>query len=161
MKKEYLLIDKIEGSFITLNNLHHVSFGEVVELEIDGEFALGRVTKIEEKSAEIQIFKETTGISTTNTKVVFKGRPFEIPLSKDILGRVFNGIGDPIDKGVQIYADKFYNVNGRPMNPVSRKYPRNFIETGIRAIDSQMTLIRGQKLPIFSGSGLPHNELAA
>lgn len=101
------------------------------------------------------------GMSIENSKVSFKGKPFEIPLSRKILGRTFNGIGRPIDGGGDIYSEKTYNVNGRPINPVSREYPRNYIQTGISSIDGLTTLIRGQKLPIFSGAGLPHNELAA
>lgn len=163
MKKEYLLLDQVEGSLIELSNLHRVAYDEVVKIksrENDSEM-VGQVVKIDGDSATIQVFGENLGVSTSNTKVVFEARPFEIPLSKEILGRVFDGIGRPIDKGGDIYSDKFYNVNGRPINPVAREYPRNFIQTGISSIDCLMTLIRGQKLPIFSGSGLPHNQLAA
>ncbi|MGO1580786.1 MAG: V-type ATP synthase subunit B [Peptoniphilaceae bacterium] len=163
MKKEYLLLDKVEGSLIELSNLHRVSYEEVVSIKSkDNKIEkLGQVVKIDGDSATIQVFGENLGVSTENRKITFEAHPFQIPLSREILGRVFNGIGQPIDKGSPIYADKFYNVNGRPMNPASREYPRNFIQTGISSIDALMTLIRGQKLPIFSGSGLPHNELAA
>lgn len=163
MKKEYLLLDEVEGSLIELSNLHPVSYEEVVKIKSknsDKEM-VGQVVKIDGDSATIQVFGDNLGVSTNNSKVIFEARPFEIPLSSDILGRVFDGIGRPIDKGGDIYSNKFYNVNGRPINPVAREYPRNFIQTGISAIDCLMTLIRGQKLPIFSGSGLPHNELAA
>lgn len=163
MKKEYLKLDKIEGSIIELSNLHKVSYGEVVKIvnrDISKE-QVGQVIKINGDKALIQVFGNILGTSTSNSKVSFEDRPFEIPLSIEILGRVFNGIAEPIDKGGPIYSDKFYNVNGRPINPVARKYPRNFIQTGISSIDGLMTLIRGQKLPIFSGSGLSHNELAA
>lgn len=163
MKKEYLLLDQIEGSLIELSNLHRVSYEEVVKIksrDSDKEM-VGQVVKIDGDSATIQVFGENLGVSTNNSKVIFEARPFEIPLSSEIQGRVFNGIGKPIDKGGDIYSDSFYNVNGRPINPVAREYPRNFIQTGISSIDCLMTLIRGQKLPIFSGSGLPHNELAA
>lgn len=162
MKKEYLKLDKVEGALIELSDVHSVKYGEVVEVETSsGEKILGRVIKIDKNSVVVQVFGTTLGISIENTKVSFKGKPFEIPLSKDILGRVFNGVGMPIDGGGDIYSEKFYNVNGRPINPVSREYPRNYIQTGISSIDALTTLIRGQKLPIFSGSGLPHNELAA
>ncbi|WBW49763.1 V-type ATP synthase subunit B [Peptoniphilus equinus] len=162
MRKEYLLLDKVQGSMIELSGLHHVAFGEIVEIKSEGKDpVVGRIIGIVRDKAVVQVFGESMGISTTNTKVIFEGKPFEIPLSGDILGRVFNGIGRASDKGGPIYADKSYNVNGRPMNPVAREYPRNYVETGIRGIDALMTLIRGQKLPIFSGSGLPHNELAA
>ncbi|SHH41063.1 V/A-type H+-transporting ATPase subunit B [Anaerosphaera aminiphila DSM 21120] len=162
MKKEYLLLDKVEGSLIELSNLHKVSYGEVVRIKsTDKKEMIGQVIKIDGDSALIQVFGDNLGVSTENSRVLFESKPFEIPLSKDILGRVFDGIGRAIDKGGDIYSDKFYNVNGRPINPVAREYPRNFIQTGISSIDALMTLIRGQKLPIFSGSGLPHDELAA
>ncbi|VEJ34340.1 V-type sodium pump subunit B [Aedoeadaptatus ivorii] len=163
MKKEYLSLDTVEGSLIQLSGLHHVSYGEIVSITnaATKEELVGRVIGIDEDAATVQVFGESMGVSTENLRVVFEGKPFEIPLSPDILGRTFNGIGRAIDKGGPVYADRFYNVNGSPMNPVAREYPRNYVQTGIRAIDSVMTLIRGQKLPIFSGSGLPHNELAA
>lgn len=162
MKKEYLVLDKVEGALIELSKVHAVGYGEIVEVESTlGEKRLGRVIKIDGDKVVVQVFGSTLGMSVENTKVSFEGKPFEIPLSKDIMGRTFNGVGMPIDKGGDIYSDNFYNVNGRPINPVSRKYPRDYIETGISSIDGLITLIRGQKLPIFSGSGLPHNELAA
>ena len=163
MKKEYLLLDQVEGSLIELSNLHRVAYDEVVKIKSTDSNSemVGQVVKIDGDSATIQVFGENLGVSTNNTKITFEARPFEIPLSNRILGRVFDGIGRPIDKGGDIYSNKFYNVNGRPINPVAREYPRNFIQTGISSIDCLMTLIRGQKLPIFSGSGLPHNELAA
>ena len=162
MKKEYLVLDKVEGSLIELSNVHNVSYGEIVSVESKlGEKRVGRVIKIDGDKVVIQVFGSTIGLSVNNTKVSFEGKAFEIPLSKDILGRTFNGIGMPVDKGGDIYSEKFYNVNGRPINPVSREYPRDYIQTGISSIDGLITLIRGQKLPIFTGSGLPHNELAA
>ena len=162
MKKEYLVLDKVEGALIELSKIHRVGYGEIVEIENDlGEKKIGRVIKIDGDKVVVQVFGATLGLSVENTKVSFKGKPFEIPLSKSILGRTFNGIGDPTDDGGDVYSDKFYNVNGRPINPVSREYPRDYIQTGISTIDGLATLIRGQKLPIFSGAGLPHNELAA
>lgn len=162
MKKEYLVLDKVEGALIELSKVHAVGYGEIVEVESTlGEKRLGRVIKIDGDKVVVQVFGSTLGMSVENTKVSFEGKPFEIPLSKDIMGRTFNGVGMPIDKGGDIYSDNFYNVNGRTINPVSREYPRDYIETGISSIDGLITLIRGQKLPIFSGSGLPHNELAA
>ncbi|TJX14916.1 V-type ATP synthase subunit B [Tissierella creatinini] len=161
MKKEYLTLDKVEGALIELSNVHKVGYGEIVQIENKGEKKVGRVIKIDGDKVVIQVFGATLGLSVDNTKVSFKEKPFEIPLSKSILGRTFNGIGKTIDKGGDIYSDKFYNVNGRPINPVAREYPRNYIQTGISSIDALATLIRGQKLPIFSGAGLPHNELAA
>ncbi len=163
MKKEYLLLDKVEGSIIELSNLHDVSFDEVVKISSadNSRHMIGQVIKVDDDKATVQVFGESLGISTKNMKVEFEARPFTLPMSKEILGRVFDGLGRPIDKGTDIYSDTFVNVNGRPINPVARLYPRNFIQTGISSIDGLMTLIRGQKLPIFSGSGLPHNKLAA
>jgi V/A-type H+-transporting ATPase subunit B len=162
MKREYLKIDRVQGALIELSKIHSVAYGEIAEIEDeDGNKMVGRVIKIDGDNVVVQVFGSTMGISVENTKVSFQGKPFEIPLSKEILGRTFNGIGQPIDGGGEIYSEEFHNVNGRPINPVSREYPRNFIQTGISSIDGLTTLIRGQKLPIFSGAGLPHNELAA
>ena len=162
MKREYLKLDRVQGALIELSKIHSVAYGEIAEIEDkNGNKMVGRVIKIDGDTVVVQVFGATMGISVENTKVSFQGKPFEIPLSKEILGRTFNGIGQPIDGGGEIYSEKFHNVNGRPINPVSREYPRNFIQTGISSIDGLTTLIRGQKLPIFSGAGLPHNELAA
>lgn len=163
MKKEYFTLRKIEGSLIELTNLHQVEYGEVVKIKskTTDETQVGEVVKIIDDTCLVQVYGNNMGVSGTNTGIEFTGEPFEIPLSKEILGRVFNGIAEPIDRGGDIYSGKFYNVSGRPINPVAREYPRNFIQTGISSIDGLMTLIRGQKLPIFSGSGLDHNELAA
>lgn len=162
MKREYLKLDRVQGALIELSKIHRVGYGEIVEIEDQlGDRKVGRVIKIDGDKVVVQVFGATMGMSIENSKVSFKGKPFEIPLSKKILGRTFNGIGRPIDGGGDIYSDKTYNVNGRPINPVSREYPRNYIQTGISSIDGLTTLIRGQKLPIFSGAGLPHNELAA
>ncbi|WP_417203911.1 V-type ATP synthase subunit B [Acetoanaerobium sticklandii] len=160
--KEYLKLDTVVGSLISLSGAEDVAYGEIIDIVVDGKNKRkGKVVMVDEKSIIAQVFQGTQGISTENTSVRFTGHPLEIPLSKDILGRTFNGIGMPVDDGPQVYSSKKHNVNGRPMNPISRRYPRNYLETGISAIDSLMTLIRGQKLPIFSGNGMPHNELAA
>lgn len=162
MKQQYLYLDKIQGPLIVLSGVENVAYDEIVDIVIDGkDKRKGKVVQIQGDKAIIQIFETTSGVSIHNAAVSFTGKPLEISLSKDILGRTFNGIGKPIDKGGEIYSTKKYNVNGRPMNPVARMYPRNFIQTGISSIDCLTTLIRGQKLPIFSGNGLPHNELAA
>ena len=162
MKKQYLTLDKVQGPLIILSDVSDVSYDEIVDIVIDGkESKKGKVVQIQGDKAIIQVFEPTSGISVKNAAVSFSGKPLEIGLSKDVLGREFNGIGEPIDGGGEIYSSKKYNVNGRPMNPVARKYPRNFIQTGISSIDCLTTLIRGQKLPIFSGNGMPHNELAA
>jgi len=162
LRKEYLKLDKIEGPLIVLSGVDYVSYGEIIEIKVDDEKTrTGKVIKINGNQVVAQVFEGTSGLSTLNTAVRFTGRPFEINLSHDILGRTFNGIGHTIDGGGPIYSLKSYNINGRPINPVARKYPRNYIQTGISSIDLLTTLIRGQKLPIFSGNGLPHNELAA
>lgn len=161
MKSEYLLIDKVEGPLIVLSGVKDVAYDEIVEINTGGKRRNGKVVQISEDKVVIQVFENTTGLSTHNSSVNFTGRPLAIPLSKDILGRAFNGIGNPIDGAGEIFSENKYDINGRPINPVARVYPRNFIQTGISAIDSLSTLIRGQKLPIFSGNGMPHNELAA
>ncbi|HBN84942.1 MAG TPA: V-type ATP synthase subunit B [Clostridiales bacterium] len=162
MRKEYLKLDKVEGPLIVLSGVNNVSYGEMVSIRIDDEeIRKGKVIKIEGNQAIVQVFEGTAGISTSNSAVAFTGELMSIPLSKEILGRTFNGTGEPIDGSYQIISSVRENINGRPINPVARKYPRNFIQTGISPIDALMTLIRGQKLPIFSGNGIAHDELAA
>lgn len=162
MRKEYLKLERVDGPLIVLSDIQDVSYGEIVNIKVDNgkDMRRGKVIKIEGDKVVIQVFEGTAGISTENASVKFTGKPLEIPLSKEILGRSFNGVGQPLDGAYQIVSDKHANTNGRPINPVARKYPKNFIQTGISAIDSLMTLIRGQKLPIFSGNGIAHNELA-
>ncbi len=158
---QYLGLSEISGPLIFLDDVDDVHYEEMVELHLDnGEKRLGRVVQLEGKRAVIQVFEGTNGISLTNTKTLFTGKAMELPLSKELLGRVFNGSGRPIDGLGDIYAEKSMDINGSPLNPVARVYPRNYINTGISSIDALTTLIRGQKLPIFSGSGMPHNELA-
>lgn len=162
MKKEYLKLERVEGPLIVLNSIKNVSYGETVNIKVDNdEIRKGKIIKIEGDKVIVQVFEGTSGISTVNSSVKFMGEPLTIPLSKDILGRAFNGVGEPIDSSYQVVSSYRQNINGRPINPVARKYPRNFIQTGISSIDALMTLIRGQKLPIFSGNGIAHNELAA
>lgn len=155
-------MDKVEGPLIILSGVEDASYGEIIDITLtNGKHRKGKVIKVEEGKVVAQVFEGTSGLSTNNASVKFTGKPFELPLSREVLGRAFNGIGKPIDKGGEIYSNTIYNVNGRPMNPVAREYPRNYIQTGISSIDCLVTLIRGQKLPIFSGNGMPHNELAA
>jgi len=162
MKKEYLKLERIEGPLIVLGGIENVAYGETVNIKVDNdEIRKGKIIKIEGDKVVVQVFEGTSGISTVNTSVKFMGEPLTIPLSKDILGRAFNGVGEPIDSSYQVVSSYRQNINGRPINPVARRYPRNFIQTGISSIDALMTLIRGQKLPIFSGNGIAHNELAA
>lgn len=161
MGVKYLKLQKVEGPLIILSGVKDAVFGEVVDIEMqEGGHRKGKVVQIDGDRVIIQVFEGTSGISLNNVSVAFTGKPMEIPLSKDILGRAFNGIGESID-GADFYSDRKYDINGRPINPVGRKYPRNYIETGISSIDGLTTLVRGQKLPLFSGDGLPHNELAA
>ncbi|MDD3705322.1 MAG: V-type ATP synthase subunit B [Clostridiaceae bacterium] len=160
MRLKYLKLYKVEGPLIILSGVKGAMFGEVVDIEVEeGGHKRGKVVQIDGDKVIIQVYEGTAGISLNNTSVSFTGKPMEIPLSRDILGRTFNGVGEPID-GAGFYGDRKYDINGRPINPVGRKYPRNYIETGISSIDGLATLVRGQKLPLFSGDGLPHNELA-
>lgn len=161
MAVEYIGLHEINGPLVVLEGVQDASYEEMVEITLDdGEKRMGQIIKIDGDKAVIQVFEGTSGISLTNTRTKLTGKPLKIPLSKEILGRVFNGVGHPIDGLGNIFPDVKADVNGRPINPVSREYPRNFIETGISAIDGLTTLIRGQKLPIFSGNGLPHDQLA-
>jgi len=162
MKVKYLKLDKVEGPLLVMDEVKDAVYDEIVDIEISGkEHRIGKVVQIDRGKVIIQVFQGTSGISLNDVSVIFSGKPMEISVSREILGRVFNGTGRPIDGAGEIYSNKNYNVNGRPMNPVARLYPRNYIQTGISSIDGLITLIRGQKLPIFSGDGLPHNQLAA
>lgn len=162
MSIEYLGLSEINGPLIALEGVRDASFDEIVELTVGGkEKKLGRIVELYEDKAIIQVFEGTDNMSLTNTHTKLTGHPMELELSTEILGRVFNGIGKPIDGLDNISAEVKKDVNGQPLNPCSREYPRNYIKTGISAIDGLTTLIRGQKLPIFSGNGLPHDQLAA
>jgi len=161
MNIEYLGLKKIDGPLVVIEGLEGASFEEIVEIKTtEGETRTGRIMELAEDFAVVQVFEGTRGLSLTNTATRLTGKPLEFGLSKEILGRVFSGTGKPIDGFGKICVEKYQDVNGLPMNPVSREYPRNFIQTGISSIDGLLTLIRGQKLPIFSGNGLPHNALA-
>lgn len=161
MKTQYLGLEKINGPLVYLKTPDLISYNEQIELVLkNGERRIGNVVATNEDVTIIQVYEGTTGIDVDSVRTELNGKPLEVKLSKDMLGRVFNGIGKPIDGLGEIKEDISRDINGIPMNPISRKYPRNYIETGISVIDGLMTLIRGQKLPIFSGSGLNHNELA-
>jgi len=161
MNLQYIGLKEINGPLIFLQNVKGISFEEMVEIRLeDGTVRHGRVVEINGDLAAILVFEGTKDLSLTNTVIKFTGKPMEIGLSKNVLGRVFNGIGTPIDGLGPVYVEKFLEINGQPLNPVSRLYPKNYINTGISSIDGLTTLIRGQKLPIFSGSGMPHNDLA-
>ena len=161
MVLKHLKLDSVNGSLATLNGVTDAANEEIVQMHLqDGTSRTGRVVKIDGDTVAVQVFEGTRGMSMSNTETVFTGKPMEIALSPEILGRVFDGLGRPIDGLGDVYPVEKRDVNGAPINPVSREYPRNFIQTGISSIDALATLIRGQKLPIFSGSGMQHNELA-
>ena len=158
---DYVGVKEINGSLIVLDDVENASFEEIVEIRLDdGTSRQGRIVQIDGKRVVIQVFQGTRSISLDNTRTRLKGRPMELALSPEILGRTFDGAGRPIDGMGDVYPEQRRNINGTPINPVSRVYPKNYISTGISSIDTLITLIRGQKLPIFSGSGMKHNELA-
>lgn len=162
MLKEYRTVSEVVGPLMMVEGVKDVKFEELVDIEIQtGERRRGRVLEVDGDIAVVQLFEGSSGINLGGTKVRFLGRPLELGVSKDMIGRVFDGLGSPIDDGPKIIPDEKRDVNGVPMNPVARDYPSEFIQTGISAIDGLNTLVRGQKLPIFSGSGLPHAEVAA
>lgn len=161
MSIQYLGLKKIDGPLIVLDKVKDVGYEEVAAIKLeDGTERVGRIVEIQGDKAVLQVFEGTKGLSLINTRTKFTGKPMELALSEEMLGRTFSGSGRPIDGLGDIYPEKFEDINGKPLNPVARTYPRNYIRTGISSIDCLMTLIRGQKLPIFSGSGLSHNKLA-
>lgn len=162
MAIEYLGLSNINGPLVVLEGVQDAFFDEIVEFVVDGDTRkMGRIVELDEDKAVIQVFEGTDNMSLGNTHTRLTGRPMEVTVSPDMLGRTFNGIGQPIDGLGPLASEDRRDVNGLPLNPVRREYPRNYIRTGISAIDGLTTLIRGQKLPIFSGNGLPHDQLAA
>ncbi|MCR5216929.1 MAG: V-type ATP synthase subunit B [Lachnospiraceae bacterium] len=162
MNIEYMGLSEINGPLIAIEGIRGASYDEIVEITVNQkERKLGKIVEIYEDRAVIQVFQNTDNMSLTNCRTRLTGHPMELALSDALLGRTFNGVGEPLDGQGAIIAEKRADVNGKPLNPVSREYPRNYIRTGISAIDGLTTLIRGQKLPIFSGNGLPHDQLAA
>ena len=162
MLKEYRSIAEVAGPLMLVRNVEGVTFNELGEIELsNGEIRRCRVLEVDGNTALVQLFENAVGINLSNSKVRFLGRNLELPVSIDMLGRVFDGLGKPIDNGPAIIPDKRMDINGLPMNPTARDYPNEFIQTGLSAIDGLNTLVRGQKLPIFSASGLPHADLAA
>lgn len=155
-------MSRISGPIVIVENVRDVGYDELVEvITPSGETRLGKVLEVTRKIAVVQVFEGTTGLSPSETRVRFLGKPLEIPVSTDMLGRILNSFGEPIDGYPKPFTEELRDVNGAPINPTAREYPRDFIQTGISAIDGMCSLVRGQKLPIFSGSGLSHNELAA
>lgn len=162
MIKEYRTVTEVVGPLMVVEGVEGVKYDELVEIELQtGERRRGKVLEINGSKAMVQIFEGSTGINLKGTKVKFLGKPLEIGVSEDMLGRVFDGMGRAKDNGPEIIPEKRLDINGEAINPVARDYPSEFIQTGISAIDGLNTLVRGQKLPVFSGSGLPHAKLAA
>jgi len=161
-KREYLGGDRLEGPLLFIRRAADVHYGEVCEITApDGSTRLGRVVEVGQEVTVVELWGESSGLSPGNLQIRFRGEPYQVPVAREMLGRVFDGLGRPIDGMPAPMAASYVDVNGAPLNPSARAYPNDTIETGISTIDSLNTLIRGQKLPIFSGSGLPHNKLAA
>jgi len=162
LPKEYRTISGLAGPLLVVEKVADVRYDELVEIKLaDGQTRRGRVLEVTTDRALVQVFEGTSGIDVKETSVRFLGKVLELPVSRQMLGRVFNGRGDPIDGGPRIIPEKMLDINGYPINPYSRDYPSEFIQTGVSAIDGMNPLVRGQKLPIFSGAGMPHNRLAA
>ena len=162
MIKEYKTISEISGPLMVVRQVAGVTYDELVEIELpNGDLRRGKVLEVNGDKAVVQLFEPSAGINLAQSKVRFLGHPLQLAVSGDMLGRVFSGMGDPIDGGPAILPEEYRDINGLAMNPAARDYPNEFIQTGISSIDGLNTLVRGQKLPIFSGSGLPHNQLAA
>ena len=162
MPKEYRTIQEVAGPLMLVQGVENVTYDELGEIELaSGEKRRCKVLEIDGGNALVQLFESSTGINLSNSKVRFLGRTMELGVSEDMLGRVFDGLGNPIDGGPEILPEERRDINGLPMNPAARSYPQEFIQTGVSAIDGLNTLVRGQKLPIFSASGLPHANLAA
>merc|ERR1712227_252410 len=159
---DYHTIDAVKGPLVILHRVKNPQFGEIVSITLkDGTRRRGQVLEVDNDKAIVQVFEGTTGIDNRNSHVEFSGDTLKVPVSEDMLGRVFNGCGVPIDSKTPVLADDYLDVAGMPINPFAREYPEDMIETGISSIDTMMSVVRGQKIPLFSGSGLPHNEIAA
>lgn len=162
MPKEYRTIQEVAGPLMLVQGVENVTYDELGEIELaNGEKRRCKVLEVDGNTALLQLFENAAGINLSNSKVRFLGRTMELGVSPDMLGRVFDGLGQPIDGGPEILPEERRDINGLPMNPAARSYPQEFIQTGISAIDGLNTLVRGQKLPIFSASGMPHAQLAA
>jgi len=159
---EVVGVSRIEGPLVFVEGIGNVSYDEVVEiLDAKGNLRCGRVLEVGEDVAVVEVFAGTSGLSIDGTRINFLGRPYHIPVAEEMLGRIFNGLGKPTDGGPEPLADRYADINGQPINPTARVYPVDYIQTGISTIDGMNTLLRGQKLPLFSAAGLPHDQLAA
>jgi V/A-type H+/Na+-transporting ATPase subunit B len=159
---EYKGVSSISGPIIVVENVKNVGYDELVSVKVpNGEIRLGKVIQVSQKAVMVQVFEGTTDLSPSETRTRFLGHSLEVPVSTEMLGRVMNSYGEPIDDHPRFFTEEKRDVNGYPLNPTAREYPRDFIQTGISAIDGLASLVRGQKLPVFSGPGLSHNELAA
>ena len=162
MFKEYKTIREVVGPLMVVEGVEGVGYNELVDIVCkNGEIRRGKVLEINRDKAVVQLFENSQGLEVASAKARFLGHSQELAVSRDMLGRVFDGMGNPRDGGVPVIPDELLDINGEPMNPAARDYPNEFIQTGISAIDGLNTLVRGQKLPVFSMSGLPHAELAA
>ena len=162
MYKEYKTIKEVVGPLMLVEGVEGVGYNELVEItQKNGEVRRGKVLEVKDDKAVVQLFESSQGLKISDSKARFLGKSIELAVSEDMLGRVFDGMGNPRDGGSPVLADKYLDINGEPINPAARDYPNEFIQTGISAIDGLNTLVRGQKLPVFSMSGLPHAELAA
>jgi V/A-type H+-transporting ATPase subunit B len=160
--QEVVGVSRIEGPILVVERAGEIGFDEVVEvIDSQGKIRLGRILEVGENMAVVEVFAGTTGLSIDGTNVRFLGGPLHIPVAEEMLGRVFDGLGRPLDGGPQPLTDQFADINGQPINPTARVYPRDYIQTGVSAIDGMNTLEKGQKLPLFSGAGIPHDQLAA
>ncbi|VTS12373.1 V-type ATP synthase subunit B [Streptococcus pseudoporcinus] len=160
--KEYRTVSEVVGPLMIVDQVSGVHYNELVDITMqNGDKRQGQVLEVHHDKAVVQLFEGSSGINLAKSKVRFTGHPLELAVSEDMVGRIFDGMGKPLDGGPELIAEKFLDIDGQAINPISRDYPDEFIQTGISAIDHLNTLVRGQKLPVFSGSGLPHNELAA
>ena len=160
--QEVIGVSRVEGPILVVERAGDIGYDEVVEvIDSQGRVRLGRILEVGENMAVVEVFSGTTGLSIDGTNVRFLGGALHIPVTEEMLGRVFDGLGRPLDGGPQPLTDRFADVNGQPINPTARVYPRDYIQTGISAIDGMNTLVKGQKLPLFSGAGIPHDQLAA
>jgi len=159
---EYHTIESVKGPLVILQGIKNPQYGEIVSLTLgDGRGRRGQVLEVEGNNAVVQVFEGTQGIDNRDTTVTFSGEVLRVPVSEEMLGRIFNGAGIPVDNGPPVIADDFLDVNGQPINPFAREYPEDMIQTGVSTIDTMMSVVRGQKIPLFSGAGLPHNDIAA